>query len=99
MPFITAFVAEASAVEFCVELARPVEAADTDERVELTPATVTLPVEADSPVAKDEPIDVVALAGDAVVLLDDVALAFHVNGDCDVGALNAEVYGVLNAEV
>jgi len=99
VPFITAFVAEASAVESCVGLAKPVEAADTDERVELTPATVTLPVEAESPVAKDEPIDVVALAADAVMLLAEVALAFQANGDCDVGALNAEVYGVLNAEV
>jgi hypothetical protein len=99
VPFITAFVAEASAVEPCVELARPVEAADTDERVELTPATVTLPVEAESPVAKDEPIDVVALATDAVMLLAEVALTFQANGDCEVGALNAEVYGVLNAEV
>jgi len=99
VPFITAFVAEASAVEFCVVLAKPVEAADTDERVELTPATVTLPVEAESPVAKDEPIDFVALAGDAVMLLEEVALTFPVNGDCDVDALSAEVYGGLNAEV
>jgi hypothetical protein len=99
VPFITAFVAEASAVEFCVVLAKPVAAADTDERVELTPASVTLPVEAESPVAKDEPIDFVALAGDAVMLLEEVALAFQVSGDCDVGALRAEVYGVLNAEV
>jgi hypothetical protein len=100
VPFITAFVAETSAVvELFVELAKPVEAAETDARVELTPATVTLPVEAESPVAKDEPRDVVALAGDAVMLLEEVALAFQVNGVSDVGALNAEVYGVLNAEV
>jgi hypothetical protein len=63
VPFITAFVAEASAVvELFVELAKPVKAAETDAIVELTPATVTLPVEAESPVAKDEPRDVVALA-------------------------------------
>lgn len=98
MPFITAFVAEASAVvELFVELAKPVEATDTDATVELTPAIVMLPVEAESPVAKDE--DVVALAGDAVMLLDEVALAFQENGVSDVGALNADVYGVLNAEV
>ena len=86
-------------VELFVELAKPVEAADTDTMVELTPATVTLAVEADSPVAKDEPMDVVALAGDAVMLLEEVALAFQLKGDWDVDALNAEVYGVLNAEV
>jgi hypothetical protein len=60
--FLTSFVAEASLVEVFVELAKPVEDADTDARVELTPETVTLPVEAESPVAKAEPRDVVALA-------------------------------------
>lgn len=79
-------------------LDNPVAVADTDERVALTPAIVTLAVEADSPVARDEPRDVVALA-DAVMLLEAVALAFRSNGSCDVGALDAEVYGVLNAEV
>lgn len=98
VPFITAFVAEASDVEFFAEPLRPVAAADTDEMVELTPAPVALPVEEDSPVAKDEPNGVVALAGEAVMLLE-VALAFRVNGVCDVGALNAEVNGVLCAEV
>jgi hypothetical protein len=33
------------------------------------------------------------------MLLEEVTLAFQVNGVSDVGALNAEVYGVLDAEV
>jgi len=96
--FLTSFVAVASAVEVLVEPVKPVTAADADERVELTHATVALVVEADSPVAKDDRRDVVALAGDAVMLLE-VALAFQENGDWEVDALNAEVYGVLSTEV
>ena len=98
VPLITGFVAVFSAVELLAELLKPVTAADTDERVELAHTAVALVVEADSPVAKDEGIDVVALAGDTVMLLE-VALAFQLNGDWEVDALNAEVCGVLNTEV